>query len=182
MIPDRIMARRKQESSGLVIRWTAAVVVSSLSCFGYALPDAQCQNPKTSADRLEVTSERLELDTSGKKADFIGNVVVRKGKLYLRCEQLTATYDGDGVATQVRASGKVKLSHGDIFATATNAEYDRATDIVSLGGGPVVWRAAQKISGTAMRIHLKTERIEVDNPRGTMALPAASIPSLGDTP
>lgn len=175
------MARRKQRSSNLVMKWTAAVVLSSISSFGYALPNAQCQNPKTTVDRLEVTSERLELDTNGKKADFIGNVVVRKGRLYLRCEQLTATYDGDGVATRVLARGKVKLSHGDIFATASNAAYDRATDIVSLDGGPVVWRATQKISGTAMRIHLKTERIEVDNPRGTMAMPAASIPALGDT-
>lgn len=155
-----------------MVRYTSAVPLAVGLLF--TATHAVAQQPATT--RLEITSERLELDGPRNRAEFIGDVLAREGELTLRCDRLIAQYDDAGTATRVEARGRVRVSHGRVFATAGRAEYERSTEVVRLDASPVVWRGAQRVAGDAVRIYLKTERVEVDAPRGVIEMPTSALP------
>lgn len=137
------------------------------------------QDDLEARSRVQIQSEHLVIDTQGQTATFDGDVVVRHGQLHLRCEHLLADLDDDGKPTRITATGRVKISHGELFATAGTVVYHQDTRKLLLTDSPVLWRGKSRVAGEAVRIDLAHDSVEVDKPRGSLALPP---PATASTP
>jgi len=138
-----------------------------------ALAQGEGADPGT----VQIQSEHLVIDTQAQTATFDGDVVVRHGDLHLRCEKLLADLDEDGKPTRVTATGHVKVSRGDLFATAGTVVYKQDTRELLLTGAPVLWKGGNKLAGQAVHIDLLKDTVEIDKPRGLMALPEHAPPA-----
>ncbi len=147
-------------------------ISSLLTCLLLAAPAAaqQPQDEPGAQPTLDIQSEHLALDPDAGHATFDGDVQLRRGNLHLRCDRLEATVDPQGGPPSfVRASGHVRVAFGDLFAQAAHAEYDRATDRLTLTGDPVLWRRGARLQGERVSLHLPTRAVQIDKPRGTLA-------------
>lgn len=126
---------------------------------------------------VAIRSERLVVDTTRQTARFEGDVVVQQGNLTLKCEQLDADYDPEGHPTRLIATGRVRLSRGELFATAGRAVYQRTAPgpqpkgTVTLTQNPQVWQGSNWMSGRSVTIALAEGRVDVEAPRGMLKVP-----------
>ena len=130
--------------------------------FFLALP-ALGQPPKGIA---EVTSDRLEIAHQEKSARFFGNVRAVYGDLTVQCDKMALWYDDKGEVTSLFAEGKVVVTRGAARATATSARLNAAEGLLVLEGGPTLQTGSHSLAGAAIKVYLKTSRIDVVEARG----------------
>lgn len=117
---------------------------------------------------VEVKAGRSWLDEDG-TARFEGEVTLRHGDTTVRAGALRAAVGGP-----LEVTGQVRLSHGQIYAQASNATLDLTRQKAVLTGSPRLWRGAARLQGERMTIDLERGSVEVDKPRGRLTLPAPS--------
>ena len=159
----------------------------SLPLRGWADPSETPEAPARAEEEVDrdviIRSARLVVDTTTHTAQFEGDVIVRHGELVLKCDKLNADYNDQGHPTRLTAEGRVRLSRGELFATAESAIYRRAnlgpkpTGTIELSGSPKVWRGAHTMSGRSVTIDLAKGRVEVEAPRGVLRVPEPARPS-----
>ncbi|MCP4196640.1 MAG: hypothetical protein GY762_05760 [Proteobacteria bacterium] len=118
----------------------------------------------------EVRSQRLEVDHNRRRARFEGNVRAAYGDLSVRCDQMELTYNGKGEVVTLKAEGKVTVARGGAKATAKLATLDAKLGVLVLSGDPVLVQGENRLEGMRITIHLKGNRIDVSEARGTFKL------------
>jgi lipopolysaccharide export system protein LptA len=118
----------------------------------------------------EVRSERLAVDHSKRHARFEGNVRAAYGDMTVRCERMELTYNAKGEVVTLQAEGKVVVTRDDAKATATFATLDAKHGVLVLKGTPVLVQGENRLEGMRITIHLKNNRIDVSEARGTFKL------------
>lgn len=115
------------------------------------------------------------------KAVYDNDVTVRQGELTVRCDRLVIVYDenrsGTGASgkrdaslpalqsisgiTSITASGNVRLSQGNVLATAGKALIDNVKRTITLTEGPRLWHGADMLMGEIFVIYMDENRFEV---------------------
>ena len=122
----------------------------------------------------EVRAEKLEVDHSKKSAQFEGKVRATYGELVVNCDRMQLTYNAKGEVVSLKAEGKVVVTRGDAKATATLATLDAKQGVLILKGNPVLVRGENRLEGERITIHLKDNRIDIFDARGTFKLGAGT--------
>ena len=115
----------------------------------------------------EVRAEKLEVDHNKKQARFERNVRATYGDLVVNCDRMELTYNTKGEVVTLKAEGKVVVARDGATATATLATLDAKQGVLVLKGKPVLVRGENRLEGTRITIHLKSNRIDVFEARGT---------------
>jgi lipopolysaccharide transport protein LptA len=118
----------------------------------------------------EVRADRLEIDHNKKHARFEGNVRATYGDLVVTCVRMALTYNAKGEVVTLKAEEKVVVTRGSAKATAKFATLDAKLGVLVLEGNPVLLRGENRLEGMRITIHLKNNRIDVFEARGTFKL------------
>jgi lipopolysaccharide export system protein LptA len=112
---------------------------------------------------VEITAR---LVTGGRsQAVFTGDVLVKHQTLELRCDKMTAWYDGPREVTRVECAGNVRAVDGDRSAKGERADFDVPTGVLVVTGNPEARQGSTFLSGTKVRMTLGSENVEVENAR-----------------
>jgi lipopolysaccharide transport protein LptA len=118
----------------------------------------------------EVLSQKLEVDHNKRLARFEGNVRAAYGDLSVHCDLMELTYNGKGEVVTLKAEGKVTVARGGARAKAKSARLDAKLGVLVLSGDPVLVQGENRLEGVRITIHLKGNRIDVSEARGTFKL------------
>ena len=118
----------------------------------------------------------MELSQKSGTVNFEGEVVVKQGNLAFHCEHLEARYDKSGQLLELKAKNQVRVSAPEWTAHADTARYKKAEDVLELHGQPRVHRGGHWLEGKVIRIHLKEQRLIIEEARGRFEAPP--IPPL----
>jgi len=107
---------------------------------------------------LAIRSSASTWDLKNKRARFEGQVVVTRGDVTMRCDELDVTYSsGDAVDTVV-ATGHVEVDKGTRTARAAAAELVGATGRITLTGSPRLSDGPNELVGDTIVLWLDDER------------------------
>jgi len=120
---------------------------------------------RKSKEPVEITSERLSADLSQNKITFSGNVIVRQGIRVIYADSLDALYEEGGDLKSIFATGNVKMTAKDSFATGEKLNWDNEKQTVRLWGNPRLIQGRQIIIGDEMLFFVKEDRLTVSRPQ-----------------
>ncbi|WP_112321025.1 lipopolysaccharide transport periplasmic protein LptA [Oceanibium sediminis] len=126
---------------------------------------------------VEVSADRLTLNTADGSATFAGNVVVGQGALRMAAEQISVFYGTDaatGDITRMEATGNVTLTNGDEAAEAQSAVYDVRDGTISMTGEVLLTQGGNALSGQKLSIDLSTGTAEMEGRVQTILRPSSS--------
>jgi lipopolysaccharide export system protein LptA len=132
-----------------------------------------------SAQPVEVTSERLDLDQGSGTAVFSGTVRVGQGALRLAADRVQVFYDqadqsGTGPIQRLIATGKVTLATGTEAAEASEATYDVAQGKVDMQGDVLLTQGGNALSGERLTIDLNANTAQMQGRVRTLFVPQSS--------
>lgn len=114
--------------------------------------------PANAQEKVEITSQTLDLTQAKGEALFIGEVKVIRGEMRLNADQLHVAYDPAGKdITHMIATGSVVIATPQMIAQAAQADYDLATQEVVLTGEVLVKQGANISSGDKLIYNLDTD-------------------------
>lgn len=114
--------------------------------------------PAQAQEKVEITSQTLDLTQAKGEALFVGDVKVLRGEMRLNADQLHVAYDPEGKdITHMIATGSVVIATPQMIAEAAQADYDLATQEVVLTGDVLVKQGANISSGSKLVYHLDTD-------------------------
>ncbi len=119
-------------------------------------------NDKTPVD---VKADRMEAEMSGGKIRFFGHVRAKQGERVIYAERIDVHYAPDGTLITLEATGVVKVSMDDAFATCDRLLMDNAQRTIYLLGRPRVVQGKQIVTGKTMTYFMDTERFKISDPR-----------------
>ncbi|MEM8572103.1 MAG: LptA/OstA family protein [Pseudomonadota bacterium] len=114
-----------------------------------------------STQRIEVTSDQLDLDQAAGTAIFTGDVRAAQGALRIAADEITVFYAEDAAGAQgqisrLEARGAVTVTNGLEAAESETASYDVATGIVVMEGDVLLTQGTSAVSSETLRIDLTT--------------------------
>lgn len=113
-------------------------------------------------DPLEIVSDWTEADRQKGTVTFGGRVIARQRDVVLYADRLTNFFDMQTrELKKAVATGKVRLSQADKFATCEQATLDQPNRIVILQGNAVMWQGQNRVTGERIVIYLNTNQAEV---------------------
>jgi len=114
------------------------------------LPEEQGQQGQ--AAKMEIRSERFDLDTREGTGVFAGAVVVTFGSVVVTCDRLEVAFDQalQTVRTAV-ASGGVEIRQGARLRRGERAEFEVEPGTVLLSGEPYLEQGNVRLQGTTIR-------------------------------
>ena len=90
--------------------------------------------------------------------------------MVLYADQLTNYFDMESRSLiKAVASGNVKVSQADKFATCEQATLEQAQRIIVLQGNAVMWQGSNRVTGERIVIYLNTNQAEVFGKPGEKA-------------
>lgn len=111
------------------------------------------------AETITITSDRMELDQKKNTVIYMGNVVTVRGKVTMKSDTLTATYNPEMKRlTKVVAEGNLEVTQGNRIATGTIAIFNSDDNSVVLTGDPVIRQGNSQISGCRIIMFINEER------------------------
>jgi lipopolysaccharide transport protein LptA len=114
----------------------------------------------------KVNAERLRVDHEHRRAEFEGNVHALYSGIALRCDRMVVTYGEGGELRTLAATGKVVVTRDDVRAEAETATLRARGGVLVLEGDPVLIKGAYRLSGSRIRVSLKSGELEVEEARG----------------
>ncbi len=113
----------------------------------------------------EVTIEAdvLEVDGAKDTALWKGHVLVRRGALTVRANEMVATSNQAGIVTQLVATGGVEAFEGDKWAKGKQATYQAATSRLVLTGAPEARVGTNRMRGTRVTFLVDKNVFDVEN-------------------
>lgn len=117
---------------------------------------------------VEISSKRVT--GSRAQAVFSGDVVVRQRTLELRCDEMTASYNGPREVTRVVCAGNMRAVDGDRAAQGAQADLDVPTGSLAITGAPEASDPTTRLKGSLVRLRagLRGPEYEVDSPVVTL--------------
>lgn len=117
---------------------------------------------------IQVTSDRLEADQTGRQVKFLGNVVARQGDVVIYANEMSLVYDADTrEVAQVDAQGDVRIVQGERMATGQHGVLFNREKKIVLTGAPKLYQGEDFVSGDEITVFLKEERSIVSCGQGT---------------
>jgi lipopolysaccharide transport protein LptA len=113
------------------------------------------------ATPAEISSKRVTGTPA--QAVFTGDVVVKHRTMDLRCDKMTAYYNGAGEVTRADCVGNVRAVDGVRTAKGERAEFNVPTGVLVLTGNPEARDPTTHLRGTKVRMTLGNENFEVEN-------------------
>ena len=111
---------------------------------------------------LEIISDWTEANQQQGTITFGGKVIAKQRDMVLYADQLTNHFDMETRSlVKVVASGNVKVSQSDKFATCEQATLEQAQRIIVLQGNAVMWQGNNRVTGERIVIYLNTNQAEV---------------------
>lgn len=124
------------------------------------------------ADNVPITITADKLIAGKANAQFEGNVVVRRGTVTLTCDKLEAEYEtGSREVRTLKATGHVRIVEADRVAMGEEAAYDRAADLATLTGSPVIHQGDNSIKGEKILFRFGASTFEVVKPSADFTPP-----------
>ncbi|MGZ3461850.1 MAG: LptA/OstA family protein, partial [Archangium sp.] len=120
---------------------------------------------------VEITSKVVSATRN--QAVFSGDVVVKHRTLDLRCDQMTASYNGPREVTRVECVGHVHAVDGERTARGERADYDVASGQLVVTGHPEAQDPKAHLQGTEVRLLLGSQNFEVKD--ASVALESAPL-------
>ncbi len=120
---------------------------------------------------VDITSSQLDVDQSGKKATFSGNVVVTQGTFTLTAPKVVADYSGQGADIKsIQATGGVTINRSGEGVTekavGTTATYTPGARQLVLSGAVTLVRGPSQLSGDKLVYDMATGNARVTNSSG----------------
>ena len=150
------------------------VTALAVSCLLGPLPAAaQQKSLKTqtellnSGEPIRIASERMELDQKTRTIAFVGQVVVRQGKLTITGKRLTIFAEqGSGMARdqmieqidRIEMQGDVKVTQEDKVATAGKAVFYNKEQKIILSDQPRLAQGKDHVEGALITLFLDQEK------------------------
>lgn len=127
---------------------------------------------------IEITAERLEVQTNQRIAIFEGQVVARQGNLRLEADIIKVFYrtaDGDdgsdaartNAISRIDTTGNVRVFSGTETARGDWGTYDVDRKLIILGGDVRLERGASVLVGNRLEIDLTNNRSRIDADPGS---------------
>ncbi len=111
---------------------------------------------------LEIISDWTEASQQQGTITFGGKVIAKQRDMVLYADQLTNYFDMETRSlVKAVASGSVKVSQADKFATCEQATLEQAQRIIVLQGNAVMWQGSNRVTGERIVIYLNTNQAEV---------------------
>jgi outer membrane protein assembly factor BamD len=128
-----------------------------------ASPGGHRQAPVSNLrEPLEIISDWTEANRQQGTITFGGKVIAKQRDMVLYADQLTNYFDMESHSlVKAVASGNVKLSQADKFATCEQATLELGQRIVVLQGNAVMWQGDNRVTGERIVIYLNTNQAEV---------------------
>ena len=104
---------------------------------------------------VEVTADRLQVDSANGTATFVGNVLVAQGDMRLSAGTVRVIYaETAGRIAELEASGGVTFVTPDNAAEAREARYDIAAGQLVLSGDVLLTQGTTALSADRMTVDL----------------------------
>ncbi len=111
---------------------------------------------------LEIISDWTEANQQQGTITFGGKVIAKQRDMVLYTDQLTNYFDMETRSlVKAVASGNVKVSQADKFATCEQATLEQEQRIIVLQGNAVMWQGNNRVTGERIVIYLNTNQAEV---------------------
>ncbi len=108
---------------------------------------------------IQVKSNELSTDSSGKVATFSGKVTAIQGDVTIYCDRLVVKYgESEGEVSRVEAFGNVRIVQGNKNGQAGRAVYDRMAGTIVLEDNPRVSQGDDMITGKVITFYLNEEK------------------------
>lgn len=156
---------------------SAIILIIVFACF-WNLLNAQGQSKidfftTSENDIIEITSEKLITFNKENRAVFKNSVIVIKGDMSIKCNELEVFYDNNsknnmqgGKLDRIVAKGNVRITQGDKAAICGMATLDNNRQILTLSKKPKVWQGKDFMSGQEIVVYMKEGRVEVEGHDG----------------
>lgn len=140
----------------LAVVCLSLVLVVTLGGVGKSASDP----PKLNSDKpIQVKSNELSSDASGKVATFIGAVVARQGDLTIYCDRLVVHYGvQERDIAKVEAVGNVRIVQGNRQGQAGRALFDNKTGTIVLEDNPRVSQGNDTVTGKVITFYLNEQK------------------------
>ncbi len=116
-----------------------------------------------SAEDLELSADRMELDYQSGRLAYSGRVRLRHGNATLAAAELVFELDPGGPAPlrSASASGDVRVTRADETASGHRAFYDHQRRTLTLEGGARLGSGSDSLTGERVIVHLSEGRTVV---------------------
>lgn len=166
--------------SAIITVWLLSILLIPL----VAISTAQSDKAAGAADtgqKTEIESDRLETNSAEKYAEFIGNVRATQGEHRLSSQKLRIYYSGDTASLKeiapdadedlkirkIVAYGDVHIVSEDYTVDTSRAEYEVATQIMTLTGpNSKVTQGKNTLIGSKITLYQADGRVQVDGDSG----------------
>jgi lipopolysaccharide export system protein LptA len=129
-----------------------------------------------------LKADRLEFQYDNRLLVYQGNVEIRQGQTIVRAAEVRVHLSqGDRMEIQqVHASGNVRISQGERWATAREALFDQTKRTAILRGEAVLHDGRNEVKGDTVTVYLDQKRSVVEGGNGRVQ--AVFYPSTGSVP
>jgi lipopolysaccharide export system protein LptA len=116
--------------------------------------------PKVRSDQpIQIKSNELSSDTSGKVATFSGSVVARQGDVTIFCDTLIVHYDAEeSDISKVEALGNVRIVQGNRQGFSGRAKFDNQAGTIVMEDNPKVRQGSDTVSGKVITFYLNEDK------------------------
>lgn len=139
-----------------------AVVLLSLVLAGFPgrWAEGAPELPKVRSDQpIQIKSNELSSDASGKVATFSGSVVARQGDVTIFCDRLVVHYGAaQSEIAKVVAQGNVRVVQGDRQGVAGKATFDNQAGTIIMEDNPKVSQGSDTVSGKVITFYLNEQK------------------------
>ena len=116
---------------------------------------------------IQVKSNELSSDGSGKVATFIGSVVARQGDLTIYCDRLVVHYGArERDISKVEALGNVRIVQGNRQGQAGRALFDNKAGTITLEDNPRVSQGNDTVTGKVITFYINEQKSVVTGGAG----------------
>jgi|GEM_PF-1496961 len=142
-----------------------------------AIPASAAAAPRATSPRLrdpvEISSKRVT--GSRAQAVFSGDVVVKQRTMDLRCDEMTAAYNGPREVTRVECAGHMRVVDGVRTAQGERAVFDVPSGVLVVTGNPEASDPTTRLRGSEMRLMMDAPGFEYEVDDATVTLEAAPL-------
>jgi lipopolysaccharide export system protein LptA len=122
-------------------------------------------SPKSFAQKVEVQSDRLELQGKSNQAVWVGHVRAKRGDTALSCDRLIAHYTQDQQISRIECVGSVEIVDGNRWAKGERADFDNVKGVLVVTGAPEACQGPNYMKGTKVTFHMDKDLVEVQDPK-----------------
>lgn len=118
----------------------------------------------TGSQRIDIKSDRLEIQGKNNQAVWVGRVRAKRGDTELSCDRLIAHYTANQQISRIECLGSVEMRDGDRWAKGERAEFDNQRGVLVVTGSPEARQGVNHMRGTKVTFHMEKDVVEVENP------------------